>query len=451
MARKPLPRLADVTRLQRLLDWFGTDDAWQRPRPRLGWPDLAVALVAFLVSALAVEAVRSMDGLPGGDHNPGIVWQYVVLATGSVLLAFRRRHPIATMVVMSLHFFVTCTWVPGVGYSFVYQIMPFLALYSGVAWARNRREVLVAVVGIGLGFTVWLTWLFAMGRGLESFAGGSGAKGLFSGFTGAVLYTVICNVIYYFAALLMGAVAWHQTRDHAEALEHAETISRQTDAIAEHAVVEERLRLARELHDVVAHHIAVTGVQAAAARRVLDKDAQLAGQALSNVEQSSRDAVTQMRSLLGTLRSPREESGDRAPEPSLGELGALVEAIRSPGFDVDLQVVEETPGNLERVPAATGLALYRTVQEALANVRRHSTARAATVVVRVGQEWVEVEVTDDGRPRQGTSGSGFGQQGMRERVTTLGGELEVGPRPDGGYRVRARLPLEARVTSSVAG
>jgi signal transduction histidine kinase len=212
-------------------------------------------------------------------------------------------------------------------------------------------------------------------------------------------------------------------------------------------VLEERLRIARELHDVVAHHVSLIGIQAAAGRRVMAHDSAAAERALGQIEVSSREAVSQMRGLLGTLRTPggREATADRSPEPGLADLPALIRGHAAPGFSPSFELVESPAGAAQVVPGPVGLTLFRTVQEALANVGRHSTASRAGVVLRItsGPDGghAEVEVVDDGRPRTGTSGSGLGQLGIRERVASLRGEVEIGPRATGGYRVRVRLPL----------
>ena len=227
----------------------------------------------------------------------------------------------------------------------------------------------------------------------------------------------------------------------------AEKLETQALELQRQAVIEERLRIARELHDVVAHHVAVIGVQAAAAGRMLRRDPGIAEQSLRSIESSSREAVAQMRGLLGTLRAADGE--DRMPEPGLTDLHSLVEHSRAPGFDVEFDVVEDPELTLADVPGPIGLSLYRTVQEALANVRRHSTANRAQVSVRVSSEpqprfthgFAEVEVIDEGRPRSGTSGTGLGLLGVRERLSAHGGISEIGPRVTGGYRVRVRLPL----------
>jgi signal transduction histidine kinase len=190
------------------------------------------------------------------------------------------------------------------------------------------------------------------------------------------------------------------------------------------------------------------GIQAGAARRVLDRDPDAARTALSHVEDASRDAVTQMRRLLGTLREGAGDGADdgtgaRTTDAGVGDLAELVADVREHGLGVHLDVVEARPGAAGRLPRGIGLAVYRTVQEALTNVRRHSTADTVSVVVRVDESaaYAEVEVVDNGRPRHGTSGSGLGQLGIRERAATHDGQVDIGPRVTGGYRVRVRYPL----------
>ena len=257
------------------------------------------------------------------------------------------------------------------------------------------------------------------------------------------------NAVYFGSAILGGQVAWRSARQRARLVEQAELLRVQADSLQRRAVLEERLRIARELHDVVAHHVSVIGIHAGAGRRVLGRDPAAAATAFGQIEQSSREAVSQMRGLLGTLRALDEAdtpaADDRSPEPGLAELPALVEGSRTAGLGTSFELVEDRPGAAGRVPRPIALSLYRIGQEALANVRRHSTATRVDVVVRVqGGEaggYAEIEVVDDGRARNGTSGTGLGQLGIRERAASHRGEVEIGPRPVGGYRVRVRLPL----------
>jgi len=203
---------------------------------------------------------------------------------------------------------------------------------------------------------------------------------------------------------------------------------------AEQAVAAERARIARELHDIVAHHLSVVVLQAAGARA----SGRPADGALQKIERSGREALTEMRRLLAVLREPRDEPG-RYPQPGVGQLPALAESVRAAGLTVDL-VVDSDHGAL---PAAVDVSAYRIVQEALTNVLKHAGPAHAEVAVGCADGAVTIEVTDDGAgiPASGAETGGQGLTGMRERVAIFGGELRAGPRPGGGYAVRARLPL----------
>ncbi|MET7948895.1 histidine kinase [Micromonospora sp. NPDC005324] len=207
------------------------------------------------------------------------------------------------------------------------------------------------------------------------------------------------------------------------------------------AVLEERTRIARELHDVVAHHMSLIAVQAETAPyRLTDVPAPAAAEFVA-IAASARDALTDMRRLLGVLRS--ETSGPQtAPQPDLTDLGAMVDAARRAGLGVTL---DAEPVNADRVPAPVGLAAYRIVQEGLANAARHAAGAAVRVTVRAGRSGLGVRVENspaDVRPTA-DGGSGHGLTGMRERATSLGGTFTAGPLPDGGYAVAAELPYDA--------
>jgi signal transduction histidine kinase len=206
-------------------------------------------------------------------------------------------------------------------------------------------------------------------------------------------------------------------------------------------VREERSRIARELHDVVAHEMTVMTVQAAAARRVLGKRPTEAAEALVAIESAGHQALTEMRRLLGVLRTA-DAAGDLAPQPGIERLGILVEQMRDAGLAVDLTIT----GLARGVPAGIDVNAFRIVQEALTNTLKHGGPQArATVRLAFGSDQLSIEVEDDGRGAaealSDTNGTGQGLVGMRERVALLHGELTAGPRAGGGYRVRARLPI----------
>jgi signal transduction histidine kinase len=212
-------------------------------------------------------------------------------------------------------------------------------------------------------------------------------------------------------------------------------IVRDREVAAREAVTAERAAIARELHDVVAHHMSVMVVQAGAARTVVDADPDAAADALRQIEASGRTGLTEMRRLLEVLKADGASS-DRAPQPGLAQLDDLLAGMRATGLPVEA-VVEGEPRPL---PPGIDLSAYRIVQEALTNALRHSGGAAARVLLRYEPEALEVEVVDDGRGPNDDGDGGHGLIGMRERVQLFGGELTTGPAPGGGFAVRARLP-----------
>ena len=228
-------------------------------------------------------------------------------------------------------------------------------------------------------------------------------------------------------------------RERAAALEQrAAALEREREEHTLRAAQEERARIARELHDVVAHHLSVITVQAGAARLVSEERPEEARAALARIEDVSRNALAEMRRLLGVLRST-DDGPDRAPQPGLGGLESLLEPVRRAG----IRVVTEVSGEPRPLPAELDLTAFRIVQEAVTNTLRHADATALRVVVRYAEEDLEIEVIDHGsRPKRdpGGIGNGKGIRGMRERVGLFGGSVEVEVEPD-GFAVRARLPI----------
>jgi signal transduction histidine kinase len=447
----------------RVRAYFGVDSDWERvpdDSPRRRRADLWVALGFLVAGSLGGERLRSIDSL--GAQQDSWVWPHVAVALGTLPLVWRHRWPLLVAAGLSLHLFVFGLLMPAVAVSMPMQVVYFLALFTGVAWARDRQAMLGVVASVVLLMFGWLAWQLAVGSGVEEAMSRGDEplvhQGLFSPAGAYVVYTLLINVFYFGGAIIGGQAAWRAALQRDRLAAQARTIDAQATSLQRQAVVEERLRIARELHDVVAHHVSVIGIQAAAARRVLRRDTDAAEGALRSVETSSRDAVSQMRGLLGTLRAddqdvpstgPGPASRRRAPEPGLADVTTLAREASTHGLAVEYHVVEDAPGAAATVPAPLGLSLYRTAQEALANVRRHSTASSATVFVRVDRRpehgfahgYAEVEVLDGGRPRSGTSGTGLGLLGVRERLATHGGVSEIGPRVTGGYRVRVRMPL----------
>ncbi|MUL44192.1 sensor histidine kinase [Streptomonospora sp. PA3] len=224
----------------------------------------------------------------------------------------------------------------------------------------------------------------------------------------------------------------------------AERLERARDAHTRAVLAEERGRIARELHDVVAHHVSVMTVQATAGRRVIERSPERARQTLVEIEETGRQAMAEMRRIVDVLREPEGGGAARGPQPGLAGLADLVQQIRDTGTPVEL-VAEGAPAELA---PGLDLTLYRVVQESLTNVLKHAGRDArATVSVRYGPAAVDVAVTDEGAgPGEGAppppaDEPGHGLVGMRERVALYGGELRAGPRSGGGFEVRARIPL----------
>jgi signal transduction histidine kinase len=227
---------------------------------------------------------------------------------------------------------------------------------------------------------------------------------------------------------------------HSERARLAEERARRMEQEARQAVEEERGRITRELHDVLAHSVSVMTVQASAVRRLLKPEQEREREALLTVEETGRQALAEMRRLLGIMRTESERPA-LAPQPGLGTLPQLVEQVRQSGLPVEL-TVEGTPVKL---PAGVDLSAYRIVQEALTNTLRHAGPAHAWVAVRYEGEDVEIEVANDGVSDGVNDGGGHGLVGMRERVALCGGELRSGPRPGGGFRISARLPVAGGV------
>ncbi|MEW1550765.1 sensor histidine kinase [Streptomyces tsukubensis] len=235
---------------------------------------------------------------------------------------------------------------------------------------------------------------------------------------------------------LVLALAWMTGSMVRERREHAETVRTQTAA---QAVMAERLRIARELHDMVAHSIGIIAIQAGTGRRVVDTQPDEARKALAVIETTSRDTLAGLRRMLGALRRADPEGVPLSTAPGLGDLERLAEITGDGGVRVDL----DRRGEHRELPAEVELSAFRIVQEAVTNVVRHAGTDRCRVLVDYRDDELLVEITDDGRGATGGAGSGYGLTGMRERAVLLHGRFTAGPRPDGGFRVTAALPVPA--------
>jgi signal transduction histidine kinase len=244
----------------------------------------------------------------------------------------------------------------------------------------------------------------------------------------------------------IAALAWftglglRRRTEHAAALEErAALLEKRREEEARLAVAEERARIARELHDVVAHSVSVMTVQASGVRRLLQPEQERERAALETVERTGREALAEMRRLLGVLRES-DGAAELAPQPGLAHLDRLLDEVRASGLPVELSV----EGDRRPLAAGVDLSAYRIVQEALTNTRKHAGEATAFVRLRYAADRLELEIANDGSPTTTADGRGHGLHGMRERAQVCGGTLEAGPRPEGGFVVRATLPVESK-------
>jgi signal transduction histidine kinase len=238
------------------------------------------------------------------------------------------------------------------------------------------------------------------------------------------------------AAWMVGYAIATRTRLAHELRARAERAERERERLAEEAVADERARIARELHDVVAHSVSVMVVQAAGVRRLLKPDQEREREALLVVERIGRESLTEMRRMLGVLRTSGEGAA-LTPSPGLQHVERLVEQARRAGLSVNLEV----SGEPVQLPSGLDLSAYRILQEGLTNALKHGERSKASIRVRYGTDELELEVVDESARPTTVPDDGHGLAGMRERVAVYGGEFEAGPRDEGGFRVRARLPL----------
>jgi signal transduction histidine kinase len=376
-------------------------------------PFTADALLAGLMAVLLLPGIwitpRDVD-----YRDPDVVAVVLVLA-GTLPLAWRRRRTMAALVTVAI------AWVGyiALGYAEGGSAVPVLvALYTVAAHCPRRPSLLAAgLTAVGVLVALLTT------RGdvtPDAFVG---------------------NFVIFATAWILGDNLHHR-RVYVTGLEtRAERLEREREEQAHRAVTAERTRIARELHDVVAHSVSVMVVQAGAARRVLRAEPAKAEEALASVEQVGRQSLNELRRLLGVLRRDDDRSFGRTPQPSIEALGDLLNSTRKAGLPVHF-TVEGTP---RPVPPGVDLSAYRIVQEALTNALKHAGPATAAVHLRYDADDLHVVVTDDGRGSGAIAngdGDGKGLVGMKERVTMCGGELTAGHLPEGGFAIRARLPLQ---------
>jgi signal transduction histidine kinase len=391
-------------------------------RSRRAWlgahPLVADALTsAFLTLAfLLIAAFQDSYGLPGKqpDLFSGLIVCVVVMS-----LTLRRRMPVAVLAFV-LAGCLTLTafgYVPMLGPSAAYLI----AIYSVASHRGLATSLPVGAFGLVL---------YVVSMALDGYW-----------FWQAVSNAVLLIGVWWIGRSLRLRRAY---LDELEA--RARRLERAREADSRAARAEERSRIARELHDVVAHHVSVMTVQAGAARRILHRDPEAVQDALSTIEQMGRTALGEMRRLVGVLRTEAEPvRSELSPQPGVHDVSGLVDQLRETGLQVQLWI----EGESRSLSPGVDLAAFRLVQEALTNTLKHAGPQArAWVRIQYADRQLEIEVEDDGRGlvaglgRPG--GNGHGLVGMRERVALYGGDLRIGPRSGGGFEVRARFPLEVQ-------
>ena len=383
-------------------------------------PRLIDGIAAFVVFALmAGQFIGTRHLLPGQHPTTALTWLLAVLICAPILT--HRRFPRASVAVCLAAVVVYAT-----GRYVAYPGLAIFVLNFDIA-LHSRERVAVATLfasAVVIGVSVNLQ-----------------PDGV------AILATYIESEVGVGLAWLAGWNLRLRRARWAELQARAERLEREREEQARRAVTEERLRIARELHDVIAHSMSVIAVQSAVGNHVIDTQPAEARQALAAIEATSRSALTEMRRLLGVLRQEGEPRSSLTPAPGLADLTALVTQVQDAGLKVWINV----EGRRGAIPPGIDLSAYRIVQEALTNVIKHGAASAADVTISYRPGSVTVEVTDEGAgapPAQVAAlrtGAGHGIIGMRERVAVFGGEFAAGPGPDGGFRVRACFPI-AEVT-----
>ncbi|MGD0064292.1 MAG: histidine kinase [Streptosporangiaceae bacterium] len=373
--------------------------------------------------AVAVTAAQLGAAYAGSSWHPGAAragtLSYLLLAVGGAALILRRRYPVGVLAVT----LATTLWAAGQNSRTLYLAL-IVAFFTAVL-AKKRIAAIGSLV-IGYAASVWPFLIGQSGHPSATFAVGLAA-----------------GLIFLLSAAEL--IRSRNQRTAALARSRAEELRRMAG--------EERMKMARDLHDVVAHNISVINVQANTALHLMDRQPERARMALTTINDVSKQALVELRSVLGVLRDV-DEAAPRSPSPGLARLGDLVDSAAAAGLTVHVEPPEGPALLPSSLPAEVDLAAYRIVQEALTNSARHSGGRTATVRISQRSGGLLVEVADNGKTRPSGSGSGSGAgsgsgsgsrhgiAGMTERAKVLGGTLHAGPRPGGGFGVRAWLPVD---------
>jgi signal transduction histidine kinase len=393
----------------------------------LRWRRVALDWLAPL--AILAIGITNITRHAHSVQYPGAPVRHLAFATAAVvLLGVRRRAPVLapTLTIATVSLW-TSLWPAGAQGPFEGFVLLVGAAYC-LGSVRDRRQLVTGAGVVVLWFVIGLT------------------IGLVGGKLGDVAPIAVWMVVGFGVGYL---IRW-RTEQARQAWEANRVLAAEQERQTQRAIEDERARIARELHDVVAHGLSVIVVQAAAERRSLTEpapDLASVDAALDSIERTGREALVDLRRLLGLLRRT-DDAMSLAPQPGLSQLDDLVSPVREAGLQVDVDVSGERP----QLPPGLDLTAYRIVQEALTNVLKHANARCVRVGVAFQRNHLELEVTDDGRPGTrggiGAPGPGHGLIGMRERVSVFGGTISAGASSDGGWTVRARLPVSASVVGA---
>jgi len=381
---------------------------------------------AILTSVLAALAVLSLiSNWESGQKVPFIMAVFFTLML-IIPLIIRRHFPLAVLIfMMVVEIYYRFLLIPETRYT-AYAVLFAVASAAAFGSKQWRAWVISAVILIEMIAIMSLAIVYP-------------ESGWLKGTPLAQFLQLLLNLFLFGAAWWIGEVFRSRREREADLEERTRQLKIEQEENAKRAVLDERVRIARELHDVVAHHVSVMGIQAGAARKVLSKQPDKAKEALSEIETSSRQAINELHRLLGFLR-PKDQVEGVLPQPSLKQLDVLVKEMQNSGLPVEVKIV----GKEQFIPESVDLSAYRIVQEALTNVLKHAGPAKAIVTIKYSTGMIELDINDNGRGKitgNDKKPGGRGIIGMKERISLHGGELKTGNMADGGFFVKAKLPF----------
>lgn len=400
--------------IKRLGSWLG-----QHPTSTDGMVALVLSVLAFLSLYINWGSDLQVPAVVAILLTVLVIWPF----------AFRRRYPLAMLIMMTVALLIYRSLNIPESDFISYAVL--LVFFSAGVYGRQRwRDRVRGLTGLAIiGLLIYSVFFVGRNSALPTPAR-------------TILYQlsiILLNSFLIGAAWWIGDVFRIRRQRELELQERTVQLEHERDENARRAVLDERVHIARELHDVVAHHVSVMGIQAGAARRILKQQPDKANDVLSQIEASSRQAVAEMQRLLGFLRQ-QSQTDELEPQPTLRQLGALVDEIRSAGLPVEV-IIEGEP---QPLPPSVDLSAYRIVQEALTNTLKHAGPARATVTIRYTDNAIELEILDNGQgppPNVDNETRGRGLIGMHERVSLHGGEFKAGKATGTGFLVHAKLPL----------